>query len=110
MTPEIQRFYAAAAARLAVLRLYLGHDPKSFAAMLDMTPRAYSAYERGKRSQSAAWIRVALAASEKTGVTLDWLFSGEWPHPGSGNRNDHRPVFRYGANRRPALRVVNGTA
>ena len=85
--------------RLASLRRILGYTPDSFAALLGMSRRAYLAYERGQRTQSAAWLRVGRAAHDATGVSFDWLFVGP-----------PDPMFRPGCARGPTLRLVVGTA
>ncbi len=87
-------------ARLAVLRQYLGHTPGSFAATLGVTRRAYLEYERGKRVR---WGDFARVLSERTGVSLDWLFSG---CRRVELRSDERPLFSDGRARRPVLHEV----
>lgn len=99
MTPESAN--REVGERLGYLRRYLGHEPDAFAASLGMTTRAYLPYERGERRQGAAWLRVLLAACERTGVSLDWLLRAD------GSRH---PQFLYGHRRRPALRVIGAVS
>lgn len=92
------------AARLAVLRRYLGHTPESFAELLGFTARTYRAYEAGQRP-TGHWTRM-LPALAHIDVSLDWLLGGIFAKP---LHNDRRPTF-IGTARPPVLRVIDGGA
>ncbi len=105
MTTDDERaFYREAGERLAVLCCYLGHSPESFAAMLGLKRRAYVAFERGERG--CGWAELARVLSERTNVSLDWVFTGCLGVHHPAGRNDRRPLFRDGRAVAPALRVI----
>lgn len=84
-------------ARLVATRKYLGMTPETFATMLDMTKRAYLAWERGqRRGQGAAFIRLVRPLYRRAEVSTDWLFCGETAGVRSETplRSDGSPIKR----------------
>ena len=61
--------------RPELLRLALGQSRAGFAAMWGISPQAYDHYRTGEQGLTVAQ---AQKLQQKTGVSLDFLFSGLW--------------------------------
>lgn len=83
---------AALPARLRTLREHLGHDVRTFAKLVNLSPRTIRAHEAG----TAGKIRTGtmMAICETTGCSIDWLITGSLgcDEP----RDDSTPKFRGG--------------
>lgn len=104
--PRDREIYRTGARRLRLLRQRLGCSPAEFAGRLDLTTRAYLAYEQGKRT-GHGWSRLVrrLFLECDPFVSFDWLFGmGEY----AGRDHDRIPVGRFGKAVPVHLRLVDG--
>lgn len=65
---------AAVGARLSLVREARGFQQAAFAGLLDLTPQAYNAYERGRNMPQATTMA---KVRRLTGATSDYLLFGD---------------------------------
>jgi transcriptional regulator with XRE-family HTH domain len=82
--PSLETF----GARLALIRQHEGWNIKEAALACSLAPQSWRNWENGKKAADA--VTICRAISDRTGVDLHWLLTGEVLKPYGGG---HTPLY-----------------